>query len=563
MTRVHLSLLAALLLPAACAPAGEPDDDAADDDTADDDAADDDTADDDTVPPDTFCADLGLTARPFDATAVGADFDEVAGDFSFETLEGTFTLSEAWSGCDAYVFIVYDGSYTYPEDLADSAADDWLSDMPPNARFFFLSWESDDADVLADVESIKNSVANGLHRLDDDSRLYWRERIHYVTRSVRDVGGWVEALADDYTDFDSRLFAFGIDRTQKIREIGYLSDPSTGWASADIAFTRYEVEGFNHQSDLEDRNGADGATVVRLWDRQEMSDPGWAGVSSFAEVTLPDAATMAGFDTLTVDLSMECLGHPEGDYCPAWDYIVNAYVCDVGDPDDCSTELGRWITTYWRPGRWLVDASHFLAELADGGPRRFRFYTQQPYRVTMDLRFSNQGKGGTPVTMEPLWTGGSWDESYNTLHPDVTFTPPAGTTRVELVAVITGHGFGADVENCAEFCNHEHHFTVNGADGYVLDHPIAGSAYGCAEQVPEGTVPNQSGTWVYGRGGWCPGKQVDPFVADITSAVTVGEENTVSYLGLFEGQDYTPVPVGGGTGFFGSIEMRSWLVYSR
>ena len=47
------------------------------------------------------------------------------------------------------------------------------------------------------------------------------------------------------------------------------------------------------------------------------------------------------------------------------------------------------------------------------------------------------------------------------------------------------------------------------------------------------------------------------------AAVTVGAENSVSYLGLFEGQDYTPVPIDGGTGFFGNIEMRSWLVYSR
>ena len=36
------------------------------------------------------------------------------------------------------------------------------------------------------------------------------------------------------------------------------------------------------------------------------------------------------------------------------------------------------------------------------------------------------------------------------------------------------------------------------------------------EMIGEGTIPNQYGTWGYGRDGWCPGLDVDLNVSDIT-----------------------------------------------
>ena len=42
--------------------------------------------------------------------------------------------------------------------------------------------------------------------------------------------------------------------------------------------------------------------------------------TDFVDVTLPDAATMATFDTLETDLTMDCENHRSGD-CGAWDYI--------------------------------------------------------------------------------------------------------------------------------------------------------------------------------------------------------------------------------------------------
>ena len=40
--------------------------------------------------------------------------------------------------------------------------------------------------------------------------------------------------------------------------------------------------------------------------------------------------------------------------------------------------------------------------------------------------------------------------------------------------------------------------------------PSAGTQWGCAGRVAAGSVPNEHGTWQYGRAGWCDGQQVGP-----------------------------------------------------
>ena len=43
-----------------------------------------------------------------------------------------------------------------------------------------------------------------------------------------------------------------------------------------------------------------------------------------------------------------------------------------------------------------------------------------------------------------------------------------------------GHGWGVDEDNCAEFCDHSHHFSVNGVTtGLTKAHPTAGNQDGC------------------------------------------------------------------------------------
>ena len=131
-----------------------------------------------------------------------------------------------------------------------------------------------------------------------------------------------------------------------------------------------------------------------------------------------------------------------------------------------------------------------------------------------------------PLQIVPLFRGGTFDEDYNTKCSPFSFIPPKGTERVKLVAVITGHG--SDSNNCAEFCCAEFCYTR------VFSN--AGTAMGCADRVPEGVVPNEHGTWLYGRDGWCDGREVVPWVVDITSALQ-SPNNTIEYFGWFNNTD--------------------------
>ncbi len=525
-----------------------------------------DTADTGTPPgPDALCNEAGLTYRAFDATAAGNDFDLPAGDFTVQTLDGPWNLATNWSGCDVYVFILVDASVVDTAQLLDARAAeirDFLERSPTNVHYFWMNYGRG-AEAEARAQAIRDALEPKVDRLDAGEANWWKSRFHYVTEGARGGGDWLGDLVRGYESNNFQLWGFAIDRFQRVREAGYWSDPATGWETVPPRSIAWDAVYLNFESDRQDVLESDGADVVRVLDAQLVQDPGWSGASASVDVTLPDAATMASYDTLAIDLTLACTGHPDLQDCPAWDYLVYAYSCEPVDGAENCVEMGRFITTYWRPGRWVVDASAFLPELKDGGTRRFKFYTTQPYVVTMDLRFSNAGKGAAPVERQPLWTGGAWDENYNAAHTPITFTPPAGTRKVELVAITSGHGFGADTENCAEFCNHQHRYSLNG-QSWMQEFPMVGDDLGCAEQVAIGTVPNQAGTWPFGRGGWCPGKEVTPWTVDITAAVDLTGENTLSYEGLFEGAPFVPdYDVPNSTGFRGRIDLASYLVYSR
>ncbi len=234
-------------------------------------------------------------------------------------------------------------------------------------------------------------------------------------------------------------------------------------------------------------------------------------------------------------------------------YTCNSEGTGYGDlACACDTEIGRWITTYHREGRWWYDVSPYLPLVAHGGEQTFRFDTTGPYELEGSLRFSDQGKDTRPDEVAYLHSGGTINESYNENHPPVTVDVPADATSVSLAVVVSGHGM-ADPGNCAEFCDIDHEFTIGG-ETFNFDSEEAGGARDCMEQVSDGTVPNQYGTWWYGRSNWCPGKEVKTEVVDITHLVTPGEPAEVAYQAWFEGADYT----GSAT-----IRMHSWMVFGR
>jgi hypothetical protein len=554
-------------------------------------------------PPDT-----GFAAGPY-----GTGWRDLAGDVQLRTLDGDFDLARLWTGEDSFLFSFFTDDPRQPQDLRNYLETLWFANgdaprevaalldaSPPDVHYVFGSF---DEDAALDVRRLKSVFDRVLIGRPEAERARWAGRLHFVSRPLSGAEGWLR----DLLAARSPLW-FGIDSTQRLRQVGLLTDIAAGvprlqGLALEARYYHFERE---RQASLD---AAEGVTIVPVF----HENVGHA----VADVQFPPAEAMARFDTMEFDVGAYCPDHMD-ENCGEWDYLSNLYVCErpvdaenafaatpcragvpaaEGQPevpaetracacktpyggvaerqqvckadgsgfDDCAcacdAEIGRWITTYHREGRWVTDVSPLLALVKDGGAQRLRFASGNAYDYAFDVRLSNRGKGTRPDEIRFLWGGGAFGAQYNEGRAPVTFTVPPDVRKVELVAYITGHGFGVEADNCAEFCNHTHHFDVNGHE-FVKEHPVAGSATGCQDQVDQGAVPNQFGTWPFGRGGWCPGLDVKPWVADITEALIPGE-NVITYRGLFRGADYVPRPSGGGDGFGARVDVSSYLVFHR
>ncbi|RXN10609.1 septin-7 isoform X1 [Labeo rohita] len=299
------------------------------------------------------------------------------------------------------------------------------------------------------------------------------------------------------------------------------------------------------------------AISVPVFDRHLMQGDTGARV----EVDLP--GDFMNYDILELDASLSCPGRRD-ETCAHWDHTVQLYVCCDPTSPYCNLELGRWITAFRRgTGHWLTDVTPLIPLLND---KKCVFTMKtvpwaMPWMTSLNLRFSHSNKTGNysdglyPFKVMSLFPGGTFDKDYNSRYQEIKFSVPASTKKVELYAVITAHG--SDENFCGEFCVTSHHFLINRSINNTLVFESAGTPLGCAMRVAEGAVPNEHGTWLYGRAGWCDGLQVDPWRTDITSQLDLSGTNSVLYFGLFEGRNPDPKTNPG------YIIMYSFLVFYK
>lgn len=479
--------------------------------------------------------------RPFDTSAGGTAVRDLAADFTLPTTHGPWVFSEEWTGDDSVVVLLRANS---TRALFDQPITSLIAASPRHVHyvFGFLSDPTGFDAARAVWEQQLSTVAPA-------DRAYWLTHVHFVTTRFDLVTDWpgrmiAARIANQPMYLGNGLTAFAIDRAQRIREVGMLGRLGQGGVIPELPLLANEVKFFEFEFARAQRLTTQSATVVTIASKQIVHD------TLETDVMLPDPT---GFDTLEVDLSIECPQHMNA-LCGAWDYLSHLRVCTA--PGMCTQEVARWITPYWREGRWVTDISQQLAALPTG-PARLQWWASgqfdprsTDYTVTLSLRYSNAGRGMRPVSATPLWSGGDWNAMYDSAKAPMNVLIPADARKVELVTLVTGHG-GVQPTNCAEFCNHAHHFVVNGVE-HVQSFPGAQTESGCLERVDRGVVPNQHGTWYYGRGGWCPGEDVAPYVVDVTSDVTKGAMNTLTYTTRFNG-----APVNAS---LGNIVLSSWLV---
>ena len=526
---------------------------------------------------------LGLHPKvilPFDEGTSGLLPRRLAGAFTVTTDGGEFDFRVRWTGQESYVFVRRVAGDAPSEALWEDAPAALLKASPQAAHYFFMATREADGSDKSDgyIKDLATRLDKALAALPASDSLFWRKHVHLVPVAAPRTGdkttakgfsGWLDEV------FRKRsVHHIAIDRLQRVRDVGPLAaaDPKTDWTLAWLAHevAHYEFE-FNRHKVL----AGDSAVVVPVIDAKKTA----SAVEGYAE--LPDKMAMAKYDTLQVQLALHCNQNLDSS-CGTASLPGRLFLCDLpsaATPDhaktDCTHELGRWMTPYGREGAWVTDVSAALAWLQAGGKRRLRWAADKQdkkcfdnkicidtvYVPTVNLRLMNAGKGMRPVASVPAFQGGPFGAGYNDKYAPLKVEVPAGTKKVALYALITGHGDGLNGENCAGSCNHTHHFTVGGKT-FVRAHPSAGGATGCLDRLNEGVVPNQFGPWPGGYGGWCPGLDVTPWQQDITAQVTIGGSSTLTYKALFDGKDYAPTPAAGGSSAKGgTIEMRSYVVF--
>lgn len=351
-------------------------------------------------------------------------------------------------------------------------------------------------------------------------------------------------------------FFFCINRQGALAEMGLFLYPS-------FSFINWQAQWFDFYANLLTKLHHP-AKVVQVFDKVKMHGEKGA----VATVDMPEG--LREFTVLELDASLLCPGRRDSS-CAHWDHTVQLFVCCDRGSTHCNSELGRWITAFRRgTGRWLTDVSPLLP-LLDGNRCTLTMKTPpwaMPWVVSLNLRFKigNQTAASDNVTdgnevllrpfsLMPLFSGGTFDKRYNERYKPIKFYVPPSTKKVELYAVITAHGY--DDHKCGEFCVTSHFFLFNNAFNNTLTFDSAGSPLGCTTWVKDGAVPNEYGTWLYGRGGWCDGLQVDPWRTDVTKQLDMDFCNNVVYFGLFEGHDPNPSKDPG------YIIMSSFLIFYK
>ncbi len=259
-------------------------------------------------------------------------------------------------------------------------------------------------------------------------------------------------------------------------------------------------------------------------------------------VSFPDGSVSYRKIVMVVTLGKyQCPGNPQ--YCGDWDYTFQTFLMT---PNGDTLELGRLITPYanvsysrfpwtWKE-RYEFDVTDFYPVLKNNADIRVH-YSGYSGGFTSNIKFAFVE--GTPprnvLGVERLWHGsfayGKAADPIEDHLPAISKTAPGGTKSAEMKLNITGHG--SDDNGCSEFCKKYYQVLVN---SNVTDQKdIWRDDCGYNHLYP------QSGTWVYDRGGWCPGDPIrtnvhklpgaenGPFDVDLNMEPYTGSGNYGSY----------------------------------
>ena len=460
-----------------------------------------------------------------------------------------------WNGQDCYIFINYTAASGAL--IASNTKDLLLENSPMNVHYLFIS---DRTTYETDIPNLKNDFDEIISNMSEDLQTHWGKHLHFIPEKTSFLNNWLEEALQGED-------AIAIDRFQRIRETGYFGNPAS-FTGTFIHYLAHEALYFNYEYDNIYQPDLS-YDEISIFEREHYTG-GWAASISKL-ITLPTNEELSNYSGLSVELLRGC---PDANMnysdagCDDYDRKAYLFICDE-DETNCF-EIARWITPFDRQPHHLTDITPFISALRPGGDKVFKFQEDgwPNSLLTLKLRLYNDSNqsGNTPYQMIPIWNGTvQFNPEYDDNRPPASFFVPENASKVEFVSYITGHGWGDNTcYNCCEFCNSRHIFTTNGGTfNFDIDFPNANLNTYCmsTEAISNGTIPNQYGTWGYGRAGWCPGQNVKPFITDITNYMNFGNDNVIDYNACrVSGNSCVTAPGCGTCGYCPEIAFSSYII---
>ena len=470
----------------------------------------------------------------FEDLECGHSFGDYACDFTLPTDSGDWNFAENYSKNDNYILVFYRSMNTTSSKIWGTSLYNLFDKAPENIHYFFIVDSGKSSVTEEKIQTIKASVKDAYDVVGNEKIF---KNMHIVTKPASEADPWIAELIEN----NKSDFFFGIDRERRIRKGGSMS-------GLDDIYKEAEYYDYEKKISVFIEENASASTVFKGLEGVPFEEEGWTKNIDF-EI---DFKGLSENGRLYIMLEQIC---SEPKKCE-WDRLERLFLCDETG-EKCETETGRWITTYGRSGKWLTDITPLKPMFEKDGKYKFRFTVDGDYYVNnLDFIFVKEAETAGNALVPLFNQREQFDENYNSHFEPMKIEISGDIKKAKIFAYITGHGNASEEANCAEFCQFESVFTVNGTD-FKIRFDKAGTTDGCFEEVRNGVVPNQYGTWPYGRAGWCPGKNVTLLEADVSEVLASGE-NIFSYAAYLDGKVYVPV-VTNENGYRAEIYLSSFL----
>ncbi|MBC8479115.1 MAG: hypothetical protein H8D46_01520 [FCB group bacterium] len=196
-----------------------------------------------------------------------------------------------WNGQESYIFIHKSNSVLTSEALwYSNTKEAFLNNSPLNVHYFFIS---DNFTYEAEVANLRAGFQEVLVNFTPELQNHWESHLHFIPVQSTDLENWLgETLQGKY--------AFGIDRFQRIRQVGYLGNPN-GFTGTYLSYIAHEAIYYDHQ--YEKFSTIDPEMMeIALFD-SVVYNGGWSPTLT-ANIILPDDEMLSTFNRMEVEADM-------------------------------------------------------------------------------------------------------------------------------------------------------------------------------------------------------------------------------------------------------------------